>query len=112
MNATERMVKEMLEKRGFRVLRNGWPDFFALRKDVVGWDIMAVEVKNGKDTASDAQEKMHRALDAAHIPVFIARLNSDQVRLSRVSPWHDCRSKAKANRLRESLERDSKAAAS
>jgi hypothetical protein len=32
MNGAERTVKAMLEERGYRVLRNGWPDFLCVRK--------------------------------------------------------------------------------
>ena len=82
MNPAEQVVRSHLERQGFRILRNGWPDFLALRKTTAGWEVMAVEVKNGKDEISEAQGKMHRALHTAHIPVWVARVSSDQVRLS------------------------------
>jgi len=73
-----------LEREGFRVLRNGWPDFLAIRKVGATWDVWGIEVKSGKDAVSEPQKKMHRAFKAARImTVFIARLTSDnQVRLS------------------------------
>jgi hypothetical protein len=87
MNGTERMVKDMLEQRGFRVLRNGWPDFLCLRKHVKKqgiyfdgtpaltevYGLMAVEVKSPKDALSETQREVHKALWAVRIPVFVVR---------------------------------------
>ena len=91
MNATEQMVKTMLEQRGFRVLRNGWPDFLCIRKhvkqqggyfdgnpamtEVLG--LMAVEVKGSKDKLSESQLEVHKALRAVRIPVYVVRTPLD-----------------------------------
>ena len=54
MNRREREVKERYESQGWRMLRNGAPDFVALKIDSEGiiLDIRGVEVKppNGKLT--------------------------------------------------------------
>lgn len=94
MNETERVIKQMLEQRGFRVLRNGWPDFLCIKetlgplRNYTGWNgqltvqaekikgICAVEVKSGKDKLSDEQKAVHQALAAVRVPVYVVRPES------------------------------------
>jgi hypothetical protein len=87
MNLFEQNVKKMLEDRGFRVIRNGWPDFLCLRKHVKQqgvfssgkpnfverYGLMGVEVKSRSDRLSATQIEVHKALQAARIPVFVVR---------------------------------------
>jgi hypothetical protein len=93
MNDTEKLIKQMLEQRGFRVLRNGWPDFLCIKdtlgsvKNYLDWNgqttaraekikgICAVEVKNGNDKLSDEQKAVHQALAAVRLPVYVVRPN-------------------------------------
>ena len=76
MNTSERQVNEELTKRGWRVLRNGAPDFFCIR-DVDGKrQILAIEVKVGKDRPSAAQLEVHDLLRKAGIPVHVIREQS------------------------------------
>jgi hypothetical protein len=95
MNGSETIIKQMLEQRGFRVLRNGWPDFLCI-KDTLGplrnyqdWNgqpvaraekikgICAVEVKSGSDKLSDEQKAVHQALAAVRLPVYVVRPDGD-----------------------------------
>jgi hypothetical protein len=76
MNKLEKSVKETLEQQGFRVLRNGWPDFLCVRVDHRGMGLVAVEVKSDYGRISDEQLEIHAALRAARIPVFVVRPNA------------------------------------
>lgn len=42
MNEAEETLKKKLEKKGYTVYRNGWPDFIVQRED----EIIAIEVKS------------------------------------------------------------------
>jgi hypothetical protein len=75
MNEIERAIKQMLEQRGFRALRNGWPDFLCIKdtlgpvRNFTGWDgqptaqvekikgICAVEVKSVKDKLTEGPRR-------------------------------------------------------
>lgn len=69
MNTREREFKELVESTGFRVRRNGWPDFAIV--DERGNIFSTVELKCGFDKISREQELMHEALQAADVPVVI-----------------------------------------
>ena len=75
MNASETAVKNELERRGFKVYRNGWPDFLAVKKldgkfrEHLG--VMGIEVKNNGDKLSEAQTVIHRVLRQARLPVHV-----------------------------------------
>lgn len=75
MNASEQLVKDELERRGFICYRNGWPDFLAIRKTQRGaaecLGVMGVEVKTNGDKLSEAQQIIHRILRQARIPIHI-----------------------------------------
>jgi len=71
MNDQEEAVYKALTRRGFEVLRNGWPDFLVLDKD---WKRgFALEMKRGGDRVSPAQARMHKALARFGISVQVAR---------------------------------------
>jgi len=60
MNDFELACKKHLEKAGYVVLRNGWPDFLVLSKDCTrGY---ALELKRGGDRLRPEQVRMHAAL--------------------------------------------------
>lgn len=69
VNRFERNFAEILSAAGFTVLRSGWPDLLAHNAD----QVIAVEVKQGRDRVSSRQAAMHRALASAGIPVLIVR---------------------------------------
>lgn len=70
MNDSEAAIAEACEKRGYTVLRNGWPDLLVL--DEQRHRVFAIEVKVGKDRVSPAQSAMHAALARAGVPVHVA----------------------------------------
>ena len=83
MNNNELQVKAALEGRGFKVLRNGWPDFLCLKPltgDRVG--LLAVEVKTHKDRLSEEQKAVHSVLKSARIPVYVLRPGEELRKLS------------------------------
>lgn len=69
VNKREREVVDALKAEGYTVLRNGWPDFLAVR----GNDTVAVEVKAPTDSLTNAQFRMHSALKAIGIETVVAR---------------------------------------
>ena len=83
MNSNEQKVAEYLQKkRGFRVIRRGWPDFLCVRqeynkitKSYTGRfsGIVAVEVKAGKDRLSEDQAIVHAVLKLAGIPTYVLK---------------------------------------
>jgi VRR-NUC domain len=76
MNGTEQKVRAELERRGFTVLQNGWPDFLCTRPipyRPTGLGVMAVEVKSALDKLSVNQRTVHKALTAARLPVYVIR---------------------------------------
>ena len=76
MNSYEQAVFDNLTKRrGFRVLRNGWPDFLVLNKDETRG--FALELKKGTDKLSSEQIEMHKALARFGILTFTAKDDFD-----------------------------------
>jgi VRR-NUC domain len=75
MNDLELRIKAMLEKRGYEVLRNGWPDFLCVGTSPYGNrpTLMGVEVKSPNDDLSPDQIRMHQVLGAARIPIFVVK---------------------------------------
>jgi hypothetical protein len=69
MNANETIVYDQLHRRGFTVLRGGWPDFLAL-KDGSG---LGVEVKIQHATLTRSQQAMKSALAGLGLPVLVVR---------------------------------------
>jgi hypothetical protein len=53
------------------VLPSGWPDFLVTSPD--GTNVFAIEVKHDGDQLSDAQIKMHQALERCGIRVLTVR---------------------------------------
>jgi hypothetical protein len=80
-NQLEDSVRTALERRGFTVLRNGWPDFMAIAKhsDPNRATGFALEVKSNGDDLSEEQVKMHEALRKFGVPVLVARQNFEAV---------------------------------
>ena len=67
MNKHEKEFKEELEAKGYKVLRNGWPDFLVQNPE--GRVTYAVELKYGDDKLSAPQKEMHRALRKAGLHI-------------------------------------------
>lgn len=60
LTQAEFWTKSELERQGFVVLRNGWPDFLVMTKD---WKRgIGIEVKTRQDRVSESQRVMHSAL--------------------------------------------------
>jgi len=66
---SEKDVRDALNRAGYTVLRNGWPDFLVCGPD----GIFAVEVKTGKDKLSREQEAIHKALEQAGVRTVTVR---------------------------------------
>jgi hypothetical protein len=76
MNISEKTVKDELERRGFAVYRNGWPDFLAVKRIDGGslngrLGVMGIEVKNKGDKLSESQTIIHRVLRQARLPIHV-----------------------------------------
>jgi hypothetical protein len=64
----EELTRDALVAGGFTVHDSGWPDLLVSGAD----GVFAVEVKRGKDFVRPNQEAVHRTLEAAGVPVFVA----------------------------------------
>ena len=80
MNERENSILAALREQGWTVYRDGWPDFLCLRLNSGATEgtqptleAVAVEVKSPEDKPSEAQHRMHEALERLGIPVAIAR---------------------------------------
>lgn len=72
LNEQERKVATALEAHGFKVLRNGWPDFLVIgRGRDRRWTAFALEVKTPGDKLSEAQRSMASALKRMGLPVYV-----------------------------------------
>lgn len=71
MTDFEQRVQKFLQGQGYKVLRNGWPDFLAVYER--DGSVIAIEAKQGNDTLSDEQLKIHQQLISSGLPVFVVR---------------------------------------
>ena len=71
MNTKETLLYEAMQKRGWRVFRNGWPGFRVLDKNTAKG--CAIEFKAKGDQIRPAQTEMHAALQELGIPTHIVR---------------------------------------
>lgn len=69
LNAAEQEFCAVADRRGKRLLRNGWPDFMMLDPETGG--MVAVEVKTDADSVSEAQARMFEALESHGMRVMI-----------------------------------------
>ena len=67
MKPTEQLVYDLLTQQGWRVIRNGWPDFLCVRDGMV----KAVEVKGAFTTIPKHQRENRAALQMAGLTVEI-----------------------------------------
>lgn len=74
MNATEKMIKNKLEKRGCIAMHSGYPDFLVVHPS---GSICFIEVKTGEDKVRKNQKAMHEALKKASIPVYVWKTPDD-----------------------------------
>jgi VRR-NUC domain len=73
----EQAAKNALEKRGWTVLKGGWPDFICTRVVNGKIEMCMVEVKAEDSELSDRQVQMHRILRDLGIPVHILTVYVD-----------------------------------
>jgi hypothetical protein len=71
MNDRERRISLSLMEKGWRVLRNGAPDFFCIRVSNGKRELIAVEVKGPGDRLSAAQQEVKSFLAEAGIPTYV-----------------------------------------
>lgn len=72
LNKLEQSVHDAFTKKGFTVLRRGWPDFLIISSC---GQTLGIEVKNYLDHLTPVQRQMHDALRNAGIPVYVAKRN-------------------------------------
>ena len=77
MNANEEKIKQQLERQGFKVFRNGWPDFLVLNGNRSGF---AIELKTGRDSVKPEQKAIHAALAQLGIVTYVIRDNIQPVK--------------------------------
>ncbi len=83
----ETVFAERALKKGWAVLRRGWPDFLLMReKGANAFEFIAVEVKGGGDCIRPDQAVMHAALQAMGIRVFIWTPNTKQLKKLQIDP--------------------------
>jgi len=75
MNKLEEIAKVYLEKQGYKVYRNGWPDF--LVTDSSGKKGFCIEVKSKSDNLSTEQKNIHRFLQLLGVPTYTFKENAD-----------------------------------
>jgi len=73
MNQREQTIKAKYESEGWRMLRNGAPDFIALKVDEAGniLKIKGVEVKSPKDKLTYEQAVYRKVFQKANIDYTI-----------------------------------------
>lgn len=72
-NPAEQRVLSRLLRAGFAVFRKGWPDFIAIKNG----NVVAVEVRQGKDRLSGAQMGVLNILKTLGAQTFVAHLDKD-----------------------------------
>ena len=72
MTPSEDIAKQIFERKGFTVLRNGWPDFLCYKDNGFGEvRVLCVEVKTKGDGLRPEQERMHEVLKRMGFPVSV-----------------------------------------
>ncbi len=87
----QKFVRKAKDK-GWRVLKNGWPDFLLFRKSVDGQiEIQAVEVKqvHGDDPLRECQKLMLSLLTILGIPCYVWSSESHGLRLVDITTAKD-----------------------
>lgn len=69
MNTLERRFESEYTRRGYTVLRKGWPDFLIFK----GITVKGVEVKSEYDCLKEHQAEMLQVLDKAGIECYVYR---------------------------------------
>lgn len=72
----EKEIQRNLEKKGYKVLRNGWPDF--LVEDSEG-NVFFMEVKNYKDRFLSSQKRMLKHLANLNFHVFVVAKTNQKI---------------------------------
>ena len=75
MTTTELSFAESMERRGWRFLKNGWPDF--LFYNPMSGKSFAVEFKSPGDKLRPEQVEMHKWLRASGLVVYVASYDFD-----------------------------------
>ena len=77
MNFREQFVKRKWEANGWKVIRNGAPDFIAIKVDQETGsftEIAAIEVKAGRSRLTIQQQVWKRILEAAGVRFVLERV--------------------------------------
>lgn len=67
LNNAESEIADLMEKRGWKLHRGGWPDFLCEKDGAV----MALEVKASSDTLSRRQKRIFKVLESIGIEVCV-----------------------------------------
>ncbi len=110
MNQCEEQIAESLRAEGWKVLRNGWPDFLCWRDDTADGKrkLMCVEVKNEDtgDTLREAQIMNHALLSGIGLPVYIARTpDVSQIDAAQSLEWYGTVAMERFEKHREKFEK-------
>ena len=77
MTEFEQTVADWLAKQGWEVVKGGWPDFLAYKRPSVANGprpkVVLIEAKQDAENLSKDQMRMHAALKAAGLPVYVLR---------------------------------------
>ena len=69
MNDYEKKIKEVWERKGFRIFHKGWPDFLCYHpKRNTAY---CMEIKRNGDSVTKEQREMHKMLKSLHVPTYI-----------------------------------------
>lgn len=93
MNKSEIEAREQLIQEGWKVLRNGWPDFLCTRIVNGEMEFMAVEVKFNGDTLREEQlfvKEFFRLINIPYRVISVGKKHSKplQTRPFRPRPLH------------------------
>ena len=81
MNKNEFLVKQELEKDGWKVLRNGAPDFVALKLDNDGniLEVRGIEVKYNNDKLTYEQQVYKKIFEWAKVPFEVKMIQKEDI---------------------------------
>ena len=74
LNPSEQKVFDELSSEGWQVIRNGWPDFLAMR----GNELRFIEVKTNSNSLTVEQKRVRRALAKIGVTVEVIRVLTDK----------------------------------
>jgi len=95
MNGSEIHVATLYRNAGWKMLRNGWPDYLATRTVAGRFEARGVEVKGPSDDLRFEQKEMHEALARSGMAVDVVKVDAagDVNGFGLVTKWERPRSK-------------------